>query len=91
MAQDKPVLIDFWASCCGPCKMIAPEVEALAETYEGKAVICKINVDKQAEIAAKFQVMSIPTLLILKDGKEINRIVGYKPRKEIAKALDSMF
>jgi thioredoxin 1 len=90
-AQDKPVLIDFWAAWCGPCKMVAPEVEALVEIYEGKAVVCKIDVDKQAEIATRFQVMSIPTLVFLKDGKEVNRIVGYQPRQEIAKALDKVF
>ena len=90
-AQDKPVLIDFWATWCGPCKMVAPEVEALVELYEGKAVVCKIDVDKQTEIATRFQVMSIPTLIFLKDGKEVNRIVGYKTRKEIAKELDKLF
>jgi thioredoxin 1 len=88
--QDKPVLIDFWAAWCGPCKMVAPEVEAIAESYADKALICKVNVDEQASIAAEFRVMSIPTLVLMKDGKEVNRIVGYKTRRELAKALDNL-
>ena len=88
--SDKPVLIDFWAPWCAPCKMVAPEVEAIAESYADKAVVCKINVDEQSNIAAEFQVMSIPTLVLFKDGKEVTRIVGYKPRQEIAKVLDGL-
>ena len=70
--------------------MVAPEVEVIADSYADKGVVCKVNVDEQSNIAAEFQVMSIPTLVLLKDGKEVIRIVGYKPRQEIAKVLDDL-
>jgi len=87
--SDKPVLVDFWAPWCGPCKMVGPEVEAVAETYEGKAVIVKVNVDDLPALANRYSVMGVPTLLVIKEGKELNRIVGYRPRKDISAALDS--
>lgn len=89
LKADQPVLVDFWASWCGPCKMVAPEVEAVAEAYAGKAVVAKVNVDEQPELAGKYKVMSIPTLLVIKSGAEVNRIVGFRPRKDIAAALDN--
>jgi thioredoxin 1 len=88
LKADKPVLVDFWAPWCGPCKMVGPEVEAVAQSYEGKAVVAKINVDEQQKIASQYNVMGIPTLLLFKDGREVNRIVGYRPRKDLTAAID---
>lgn len=84
----QPVLVDFWAPWCGPCKMVGPEVEAIAEEYAGKAVVAKVNVDEQQALASQFNVMGIPTLLVFKEGKEKERIVGYRPRKDLMDALD---
>jgi len=85
---DKPVLVDFWAPWCGPCKMVGPEVEAVAEAYQGKAVVAKVNVDDNPQLAGKYNVMGVPTLIVVKNGQEVNRIVGYRPRKELSAALD---
>lgn len=83
-----PVLVDFFAPWCGPCKMLTPEIDALAETYKGKALVVKVNVDDLPELASRYNVMSVPTLLIIKNGQEVNRIVGFRPRKDISAALD---
>lgn len=88
--KDKPVLVDFWASWCGPCKMVAPELEAVGQEYEGKAVIMKVNVDEQQQLASSYNVMGIPTLLLFKDGVEVERIVGYRPRKDLMDAIDKV-
>lgn len=88
LQSEVPVLVDFWASWCGPCKMVAPEVEAVAESYAGKALVAKVNVDEQSAVSGQFNVMSIPTMVIIKNGKEVNRIVGFRPKKDIAAALD---
>ena len=82
-------LVDFWAEWCGPCKMIAPMIDELATEYDGKAKVVKVDVDSEAELAAKFKVQSIPTLLIIKDGAEANRFIGVTPKAELAGALDS--
>ncbi|MDR3591485.1 MAG: thioredoxin [Negativicutes bacterium] len=84
----QPVLVDFWAPWCGPCKMVAPEVEAVAEAYAGKAAVAKVNVDEQPQIAGQFGVSGIPTMIVFKNGKEANRVVGYRPRKDIMTVLD---
>lgn len=81
-------LIDFWAEWCGPCKMIAPTIDQLAQEYDGKATVAKINVDNEMGLAQKFNVASIPTLIVMKDGKEVNRFVGVTSKTELAKALD---
>lgn len=88
LKANKPVLVDFWAPWCGPCKMVTPEVEAVAEAYDGRAIIAKVNVDEQPQIASEYNVMGIPTLIVIKEGHEMSRIVGFKPRTELSAALD---
>ena len=85
--SDKPVLLDFWASWCGPCRMVAPIVEKLAEDFEGKAVIGKVNVDEEQQLAETFKVMSIPSIFILKNGEVVEKIVGARPAEEFEKLL----
>ncbi|MCL2328617.1 MAG: thioredoxin [Bacteroidetes bacterium] len=82
------IVIDFWAEWCGPCKMIAPSVEELAKEYEGKALIGKCDVDDNNEIAVNFGIRNIPTLLFIKDGKVVDRLVGALPKGKIAEAIE---
>ncbi|MEQ2456328.1 thioredoxin [Flavonifractor hominis] len=81
-------MVDFWASWCGPCKMLSPVIERLAEQYEGKALVGKVNVDDEPNLAMRFGVMSIPTVVFLKDGKEIDRKVGVMPEASYTAVLD---
>lgn len=90
LGTDKPVLIDFWASWCVPCRMQSPAVEKISEEFEGSAVVGKINVDENPELAAKFSVMSIPTLVFIKDGKIIGRKTGLTSKSELASTLNSV-
>jgi len=83
-----PVLVDFFAPWCGPCKMLTPEIDALEQEYQDRALVVKVNVDDLPDLAGKYNVMSVPTLIVLKDGKEVNRIVGFRPRKDISAALE---
>ncbi|EIZ4622449.1 thioredoxin [Staphylococcus pseudintermedius] len=81
-------LVDFWATWCGPCKMIAPVLEDLAVDYEGKADILKLDVDQNQATATKFEVMSIPTLIVFKDGQPVDKVVGFQPKENLAQVLD---
>lgn len=84
------VLVDFWATWCGPCKMLAPTIEELAEDYEGRAVVCKVDVDENPSLAMRFKVMSIPTVFIFKDGEPVKKIIGLSDKEEYEEVLDSL-
>jgi thioredoxin 1 len=86
--SDKPILVDFWASWCGPCRAVAPVMEELSKEYDGKARIAKVNVDEEGELAAKFRVMSIPTVILFKDGQQVEKIIGARSKEEFTRMLD---
>ncbi len=88
LGSDKPVLVDFWAEWCGPCRMIAPSVEAIAEQYDGKAGVYKMNVDENLNVPNQYGIRGIPTLIVFKGGQEQERIVGAVTREAIAKVID---
>lgn len=85
--SDKPVLIDFWAPWCGPCRMLSPVISEIAEEYGDKVKVCKVNVDDEGELAASFNVMSIPTLVVVKNGKVTNSAVGVRPKAQIVEMM----
>lgn len=88
LQSDVPVLVDFWAEWCGPCKAIAPSIEQLAQEYDGKAKVFKVDVDKESDLAGRYGVMSIPALLVFKGGKLVDSMVGAAPKATIAGLLD---
>lgn len=81
--SDIPVLVDFWATWCGPCRMVAPIVEEIADEYDGRIKVGKVNVDEEPELSMQFRVASIPTLMVFKNGKLVNTAVGYRPKADI--------
>ena len=90
LKSDKPVLVDFWATWCGPCRMLGPVIEELATEYEGRVVVGKVDVDNNQEFAAKYGVRNIPSVLVFKDGEVVGRQVGVAPKKTYTDALDSL-
>ncbi len=88
LGSDVPVLVDFWAEWCGPCKAIGPSVEQLAAEYAGRAKVVKVDVDREGELATRYGVMSIPALLVFKGGKVVEQMVGAAPKSQIAALID---
>ena len=87
MNSDKAVMVDFWAEWCGPCRMVGPHVDALSTEYDGKAVVGKVNVDHNPSIAAKFGVRNIPTIIFLKNGEVVDKVVGAQSKEALAEKL----
>ncbi len=90
LKADLPVLADFWADWCGPCRMLAPVVEDLAREYDGTLKFAKVDVDENPDLAARYNIMSIPTLGLFKNGKLVARIVGYMPKAELKRQVDDV-
>lgn len=85
---DSPVLVDFWASWCGPCRMVAPVLEEVARDYQGKLKVVKVNVDDNSETASRYGIMSIPTIMLFKNGEPVETIVGFRKKEELSDIID---
>ena len=90
LSADQPVLVDFWATWCGPCRMLSPTVDEIADEYEGRVTVAKCNVDDSDEIAMQYRVRNIPTLIFFKDGQQVDKLVGLVSKKEITDILDKL-
>ena len=90
LKSDKPVLVDFWATWCGPCRMLGPVIEEIANEYEGRVVVGKVDVDSNQDYAAKYGVRNIPTVLVFQNGEVVGRQVGVAPKNTYTEALDSL-
>lgn len=87
LAQEGVVFVDFWAPWCNPCRMLAPVIDQLAEEFQGKAVIGKVNIDENEDAAVSFGIASIPTMILFKNGREVERLIGARPRAQLAEAI----
>ncbi len=90
LSSDQPVLVDFWATWCGPCRMLSPTVDEIAHEYEGRAVVAKCNVDDSDEVAMQYRIRNIPTLIFFKGGQQVDKLVGLVSKKEITDILDKL-
>lgn len=88
LQSDRPVLVDFWATWCGPCRMIAPILDELAEEYSGRAKVCKVNVDEESALAQRYRIMSIPAIFLFRGGEIVEKMVGARPKQAFVEAIE---
>lgn len=90
ITSGKPAMVDFWAVWCGPCRMVGPVVEEIASEYEGKAIVGKVDVDTNQEVAAKYGIRNIPTILFFKNGEVVDKVVGVVPKEQLVEKLNAI-